>query len=70
MSEFYQFRISSLSAQSVMEITRALVTIHYIPCPMASFPYCRKTKEIYDRIKFLCTIFPNSCTLVTFFIIL
>ena len=35
-----------------MENTRERVTICTIHCPMASFPYCRKTKEIYDRKTF------------------
>ena len=54
ISEFYQFQILSLSAQSVRESTHARVTIHYIPCPIASFPYCHRTKEIYESIKLLC----------------
>ena len=69
-SELYQFQIQVLSVQSVRESTRARVMIHYIPYPMASFPYCCRTNKIYNRIKFLCTIFPHSCTLVTFFILL
>ena len=56
-SELYQFRISFLSEQSVRESTLAIVTIHYIPRPIASFPYRPRKKEIYDRIKFPCTIF-------------
>ena len=62
----HQFLISSHCAQSVRESTRARVTIHYIPSPMASIPHCRRTKEIYDRIKFPCTNFPSFCTLETF----
>ena len=57
-----------LSVPSVGDETRSRVTIHYIPCPIASILYCRRTKEIYDRIKFPCTIFLSSCTLVIFFI--